>query len=246
MTKFVKTPHLPKGKVGLAAVGERYRAKLGEALAALGVQTLWLPDAPGADRRLAGHADLSMMHLGGARVVSACGGEADASLKALGFDLISAPGPGGAYPLDCALNACIVGTRLFHRLDITARQVTDNLNSVEPVNIAQGYAKCCTCVVDENSIVTSDKGIARAASAHGLDVLEITPGFVELEGFDYGFIGGSAFKLSESELAFTGRLDGHPDYNRITAFLRKKGISPVFLTDSPAFDVGSVLPLTES
>ena len=56
MERIVEKPHLPKGKVGLLALGERYGAQLASPLYALGVQALWIPDARFSDRRLAGHA----------------------------------------------------------------------------------------------------------------------------------------------------------------------------------------------
>ncbi len=46
------------------AIGKRYSDMLSAPLAELGVEVLWLPDAESADYRLAGHADLSMVHLG--------------------------------------------------------------------------------------------------------------------------------------------------------------------------------------
>ena len=245
MTNYVMIPHLPQSRTALAAAGERYRGRLGAALAALGVEMLWLPDAPGADRRLAGHADLSMLHLGGNKIVCACAEPIVNYLTNRGFELFSAPGPAERYPGDCALNACIAGGHFFHRLDVTARAALENASELEMVNVAQGYAKCSVCVVDERSIITADRGIAEAARGRALEVLEITPGHVELEGFEYGFIGGAAFKLSKRELAFTGRLDAHPDYNNIIAFLDARGIAPIYLTDAPAFDVGSILPLIE-
>lgn len=245
MDKYINLPHLPERKVGLAAAGGRYRSLLAAPLGKLGVAVIWLPDAPGADPRLAGHADLSMVHLGGRKVISSCGVQTEEKLAALGFAVTHVPGPGDKYPHDCALNACIVGGKLFHRLDVTEKALLSSFPDGELINISQGYAKCCICVVDAGSIITSDHGIARAAREHGLDVLEITPGWIALDGFDYGFIGGASFKLSKYELAFTGRLDGHPDYERILSFLRGKGIEAVFLTDKPAFDVGSILPLTE-
>ena len=110
----------------------------------------------------------------------------------------------------------------------------------------QGYAKCCACVVNEGAMITSDTGIAKAAARHGVDVLRIRPGYIELEGFDTGFIGGASFKISPERLAFTGRLDAHPDVARIESFLRERGVEPVYLTDSPAFDIGSAVPLTEA
>ena len=79
-----------------------------------------------------------------------------------------------------------------------------------------------------------------------MDVLGIRPGFIELEGFDTGFIGGAAFRISERALAFTGQLDSHPDKAKIEAYLRSRGIEPVYLTERPAFDIGSAVLLIEA
>lgn len=245
MSHYVKIPHLPVGKVGLAVAGERYKARLSAAFEKLNMQIVWLPDSESTDLRLAGHADLRLVHLGGSRLVSACGTEIDGIFESLGFTVVRSRSPGAAYPDDCRLNVCIVGCRLFHRLDITAGEVLSNLPDVTHIGIAQGYAKCCTCIVDANTIITSDRGIASAAEKQGVDVLEIAPGYICLDGFDYGFIGGASFKLSEREIAFTGRLEQHPDWPRMVAFLGRKGVKPVFLTDETAFDIGSVLPLIE-
>ncbi len=162
-----------------------------------------------------------------------------------GFEVIATPGPGSSYPEDCALNACIVGDSLIHRLDITSEAILGALPGCDKISVAQGYAKCCTCVVDEHSIITSDRGIASAAAKHNIDVLLIAPGYIELDGFDYGFIGGASFKLSANTMAFTGRLNAHPDYYNIIEFLTDRDIRPLFLTSGPAFDIGSALPLTE-
>ena len=54
------------------------------------------------------------------------------------------------------------------------------------------------------------------------------------------------FKLSPERMAFTGRLDLHPDRARIEAYLRGRGVEPVYLTERPAFDIGSAVPLTVS
>lgn len=246
MSEYVKVPHLPKRKVGLIAIGERYRRRLGPALDARGVDVIWLPDAVNVDNRLAGHIDLSLMHLGGCRIAAACSDDIANALNLLGFDMLRVTAPGHEYPEDCALNACIVGKKFIHRLDITSPKVLDAVRDFELINVAQGYSKCCTCVVDENSVITSDRGISMAARNAGLDVLEIAPGYIELDGFDYGFIGGASFKLSRDELAFTGRLDSHPDLDSILAFLSERNIGAVYLTDSPAFDIGSAVTLKET
>ena len=111
--------------------------------------------------------------------------------------------------------------------------------------VRQGYAKCSMLVVDERSIITQDAGIARAARGIGLNVLEIMPGYVALDGFEYGFLGGAGFKPAAGIIAFTGTLDAHPDRLRILTFLAARGVSAVYLTGLPVFDIGSAIPITE-
>ena len=235
--RYIKTPHLPEGKVGLCALGAKYRDLLEKPLVERGISALWLPDNPNVDPRLAGHADLMLLHLGGARVVTTC-----SQLSDLDMDITYTSRQGREYPQDIVLCACIVGIYCIHNF----RFSDPAISGFERIDVRQGYAKCSVCVVDDKSIITSDTGIARAASSHGMDVLEIEPGHILLPGFDTGFIGGTTFKLSAHELAFTGELDGHPDRPAIEAFLEARGVEPVYLTTQPAFDIGSAVPLTET
>ena len=97
------------------------------------------------------------------------------------------------YPRDVIYNACSTGKFFIHNLKYTDPALltkADELGLIK-VDVPQGYARCSTCVVNANSIITYDRGIAKAARAAGLDVLEIAPGHVELPGYDTGFIGGT-------------------------------------------------------
>ena len=114
------------------------------------------------------------------------------------------------------------------------------------INSRQGYSRCSVCVVSDNAIITTDEGICRGAEAHGIDVLKIQPGYIDLLGFDYGFIGGASFKISDTKLAFTGRLDKHPDAERIIEFASLHNVNIVYITDKPAFDIGGAVPITEA
>lgn len=245
--EYVKMPHLPEGRVGLLALGSRYRRQLERPLRLLGIEPLWLPENAPVDSRLAGHADLCLFHAGGKRIV--CAGEAlSIKFADLGYDVTPARRElGGIYPRDAALNGCLIGNRFIHNLRVSDPAVLDSLGQkITKIGVRQGYAKCSVCVVDAASIITSDMGIASAAEASGLSVLRIRPGGIELPGFQYGFIGGASFKLSAHELAFTGRLDAHPDMESIESFLRSRDVVPVFLTEGPAFDIGSAVPLAEA
>lgn len=240
--RYVETPHLPKGKVGLLAVGERYRDRLAEPLRSLEIEVIWLPDNPSVDERLAGHADLSILHLGGDKVVAA--GEIFVKIISnRGFAAIKAINKQSAvYPGDISLNACIVGKRMLHNLKYTDPATA---GAFKRINVNQGYTKCNICLLNDKTIITADAGIAKSAAMCEIEVLLIKEGFVELAGFYYGFIGGAAFKISETQLAFTGVLDKHPDKSAILGLLKAHRIEPVFLTAEPVFDIGSAIPLLE-
>lgn len=251
MTHFVRDPNLPRA-ASIVLIGEKYAEKLEKQLSLLGYNTVFVPDNPFVDPRLAGHADLSVLHAGGERVYLAPflkGSSFAARLVSLGADL-RYPDiiQGGVYPEDAQLNLRIAGKRVFYSRGRSANEIVEYLTkqgSFELLHSRQGYSGCSTCAVDANSIITSDAGIFRAAADSGMDALMITPGYIELAGFAYGFIGGAAFKLSDTQMGFTGRLDRHPDKRRILDFLASRGIDPVYITDELIFDIGSAVTLTE-
>lgn len=235
---------------GTVLIGEKYAGLFDSALQNLGVTPLYVPDNPSVDRRLSGHADLSVFYGGGERVFLAPHLRETAfhhRLLQLGFEPVFPKIIQGAeYPQDVQLNACVAGKWLIYSSKSTANEIVDYLTinlRMQPVPVRQGYAGCAVCPVDERSLITADRGIARAAARKGMDVLLIAPGYVELPGFSTGLIGGAAFRLPGGHVAFTGVLDGHPDRENILTFLRRQGLKAVFLTDRPLFDIGSAIPL---
>lgn len=250
MDNFVSSPNLPK-KAGLILIGEKYFHPLKNKLEALGVDVLSVPANPMVDPRLSSHADLSLLHAGNACLFAANflknSKFAEILAKINVFIDFCAENQSEQYPFDAGLNICCVGKHFVYNPKVSDETAVLHLRKQGrvPVSCRQGYCKCSVCVVDEKSIICADKGINMACKAAGLDVLEIRPGYVALEGFDYGFIGGASFKLSTDKLAFTGTLDAHPDKEKIYAFLKERGVEAVFLTDLPLFDIGSAVVLTE-
>ncbi len=252
MSSFVQRAGLPEqGK--LLIIGEKYAEKLKKPLEKLGISILSVPDNPCVDERLSGHADLSVFHGGGKRLYLA------PYLQGTGFHrwleewaaepVFPAIEQGRLYPKDAQLNARAAGDTLFYAGGITAEEIVNiftNKKGARLIDSRQGYAGCSVCAVDEDSVITSDPGIACNAEKNGLDVLRIAPGAIDLPGFSHGFIGGAAFRLSRDTLAFTGRLDGHPDREAILDFLDRKGFQAVFLTSESLFDIGGAIPLTEA
>lgn len=245
--RFVQQPNLPIGEIGLAAVSRTYPG-LTAALRNLGMLVL----ETGPEMSLGAcscHADMLCHHLGGRKIICAKGNQAlKEKLSGYGFDVLESSSPiHGPYPDDVALNGLRIGDRLFARrasLDATIVRYCD-AHKIRIIPVRQGYAKCSAAVVDEESFITSDPGIAESGVRAGLQVLQIEPGFIRLDGCRYGFIGGACGKIGKTTMAFTGKLDAHPDGIKIENFLAQRGIYGIALIDAPLIDVGGILPLME-
>ena len=250
MSKFVEHANLPHA-VDQLLVGEKYRQQLDEALKCLKIRPIYCPSNPCIDERLSGHCDLSILHAGGNTVFLASylkGSDFSKELEAQGFRILYPQEVMDKnYPKDAPLNLCLLKNAFYYAEKVSNQQIVEHLTGkgFQPLSVRQGYCRCSVCIVNERSIITSDRGVYRTALENGSDCLLIEPGNISLEGFDYGFIGGSSFKISDDQLCFTGNLNAHPDKDAILYFLEKHNVRPVFLTDQPIFDIGSAVPLTE-
>lgn len=251
MIRNIKTPHLPKGEVRHIIIGEKYRDLLEKPLSARGIIPLWMPDNPHVDRRLSGHADLSVNKFGkNSAVLSEYlrNSELLEQLYDLKYECVFAKNAEKPeYPYDAGLNVSQIGTSLIYN----RRTICEELNNViegsvsNRIDCRQGYTKCAVCIVNENSIITADKAIHAKATANGMESLLVSDGIVNLDGFDYGFIGGASFKLNQFQMAFTGTIDSSSEKNAIENFLSARGVEAVYLTGKKLFDIGSAILLTE-
>ena len=252
MSAFVRRPNLPERCTALI-YGEKYADKLDKSLNSLDISGILLPDNPDIDARLSGHADLSILHTGGKQMFLAPylrGSASESQLLRMGANIrFPEITQREHYPQDAQLNLCIAGDHYIYSNKTAAEEIVDYLtiySRLRGVSCRQGYSRCCVCVVDEHSVITADTGIAAAAKEAGMDVLLIRPGSIFLDGFDYGFIGGASFKIAADKLAFTGHLRNHPDEGKILRFLDAHGVAPVYLTQNPAFDIGTAVPILEN
>ena len=233
-------PNLPGKMVSAVLIGEDYAHLFRPVLLCMGVKTISCPANAAVDPRLRSHCDLSVLHAFDKRLLVSSHVATQSFLEELSgsdaiMEIVAKP-YGGVYPQDAALCAAIVGGHAFHHRPFSVLSEDPRL-----IHVKQGYAKCAVCPVTENSAITSDAGIAAAMQNAGIDVLQISPGYIQLPGFNEGFIGGSAFKLSPEVLAFTGSFDEHPDAEGILRFISKQGVRAEILTDHPIFDIGSAV-----
>lgn len=246
--QFLLHPHVPHGKVQFCAIGEG-NPEVKSALEDKGISVLEIPAHPALDVRVSRHADMQLYDMGKGRGVIAAGGANSLmqSLMQLGFS-VDEQTITGKYPADIVLNCFVVGKYLYCNVKNTSKLLLIYYQSlgVEAVNVNQGYAKCSTCIVNENSIITADISIAKAAMSHGTDVLVINSGSIALDGYNTGFIGGCCGLIACNKLAFCGKVSQHPDYIQIINFCISHGVELIELTENPLTDIGGIIPLMVS
>ncbi len=150
---------------------------------------------------------------------------------------------GAAYPQNIKFNAVCLDRYFIHNIKYTSPALLSEAREtgLEFINVNQGYTKCSCVVVDGHSIITSDEGIYRALNRYSdIETLKIRAGFVNLEGFDYGFLGGASGRIG-NEIIFSGNLSAHPDYSSISQFIEARGLAVKYFPEYPLTDIGSIL-----
>lgn len=246
---FVDAPNLPEDRVKLAVVDGRIGKDLEAGMKSLGIQIIKTGKHPDLYEAVAFHPDMMLHHAGGRRIVYAPG-TSPALLESLdshGFVLVEGlKRLALSYPADIAYNGARIGSFFFHNLKHTDGRLLEELTAagVEPVHVNQGYAKCSVAIVDENSIFTSDAGIARAAEERGIEALLVPPQKrIRLPGLDYGFIGGCGGMTGRRQWSVFGQAAELEDWPQLEEFLKRKKIEAVSLSDGRITDYGSLLPL---
>ena len=231
----------------LVITDERINKNSLSALVGLGFEPILLPKADHLSKSVAAHTDM-LIFIGFGRLF--CHKKYYEKNSALidricaqtGLELTVSQEPTGEkYPLDVLFNACIVGERLICNEKTVSKFILDAARNsdCEIINVPQGYTKCSVCVVSENAIITADKAIFAACSAHGIDVLTVNEGYISLPPYDYGFIGGAS-GLCDDKIYFCGSLDAHPDGAKIKEFCFKHKKIAISLSDDELQDVGSL------
>ena len=246
---FITRPNLPQALIKLAVVDGRISREIEQTFSDLGIALIRTCPYPNVQKAISCHPDIFLNHIGGNVMVHAPMTNPDILqiLSDCGFALVMGETELTAgYPGDIAYNAAVAGAFYFHNLKYTDPVLRRELEKqgYEPVNIAQGYSKCSIAIVDEKSIITGDKGIAKVAEKKGFEVLLLEAGQnIVLPGIGQGFIGGSSGMLGKNTWAVTGNAENLASYQVIVEFLEKKKIRILSLSQAQVVDTGSILPL---
>lgn len=245
MLQFIKKPHLPENKVA-AVIMSDVRKDVFEELQRNYHMEVMVPEPlamiKGAERY---HADMSVCHLGENQFVIA---EENASLQ---HWLLNA----GAEVILCGnitaktprLNACFLGEKLLCHSGKADGRILEYAShkGMKVLHTNQYYTKCSVAIVSDRAVMTADPSVISLCHKHDIDVLTLSPGEIQLDGYDYGFIGGCCGFLDKKVMGFSGKLSAHPDGDRIRSFLRNYGIEAADLSSEPLYDIGGILPVME-
>lgn len=244
--RFIKNPNLPTGEVATAAISAQATQAIRK-LESFGIEIIPIPKNPLLPKPVDSHTDLQLLHLKNNRILVADDHlfKGDFNKK---FNIeITKEKLGGKYPKDVLLNCKMIGNYIVLNKRTAAREVLEFAvcEGINIIDVNQGYSGCSVCVINESALITDDESIYRAAQDFLNDVLFISKGSIQLNGYNYGFIGGCCGKISETELAVNGRIESHKDYKKIIDFAAKHNVDIVELTDERLTDIGGIIPLTE-
>lgn len=247
--KPLSIPYVPSGRVTLMLASSGLSDAMKHGLLKRSISLIMLDPDMNLPAPVARHADMQLVMVDeGIMVHSPAVSRSILSVfNECGFvTVLGAKSCRASYPYDIAYNIAVIGKLVLANTRFADPVAVEYLQKAgrKIVPVKQGYAKCSTCILNEEAIITSDSGIAEKAAGHGKDVLLINPQTnIKLNGYTYGFLGGSTGLVSDHEMAFSGRFEDLNDNDKIDGFLRKYGIIPVSLSDEELQDIGSLIPL---
>ena len=240
----VSTPNITKTHVKDAIASALLPADIRRELCGLGLSLYFLPECDTLPGELAFHPELQLFNL--KKGVWA----ARKSLNKAAFpfinNLFTFSEPSEKYPNDCIYNVFSVNNRLFCGTK-TPAFISDLAaeNGMPAVRFRQNYVKCSVLILDENSIITSDKAICEYFDSEGFNALYVTTEGIMLNGYSCGFIGGTGAMISKKDLVLFGSIGKYKDGLKIKSFCANIGIDICCLSNDGLYDYGGLLPLSE-
>lgn len=157
--------------------------------------------------------------------------------------------PSQPYPNDIYYNVCVFGNYAignFSYLDKRVIEIIDETNKTK-INVNQGYSNCSCRPINDNALITSDKGIYDECIKNGIDVLYLETDSIKLLDSNNqfsnmkGFIGGATCIIDNTLILF-GSIDflGNENKLKLLSFLDKYNIKIKDFSDFEIIDYGGV------
>jgi hypothetical protein len=143
------------------------------------------------------------------------------------------------YPEAAQYNVVVVNKTIFHRSDITDKQILKECANHKIIYVTQGFTRCSLLAVDGTHFITSDEGIHRTLLKEGYTTLRVSVNGIILKGQPHGFFGG-ACGIAGNKIFILGNLDHYRDKKKVELFAGLMNFEIVELYDGPLFDGGGI------
>ena len=238
-------------KIKIAIVDERIGHEAERTLMLHGYRVLTLPPFSGLSEAVSSHPDMLIKQICNEYISYADYCEeasyvfSDLTLLCRGSGIkftFTADKVAPTYPSDVGLNALTMGNKLFCRIDSASELLlrSAEAHGLEIVNVKQGYPACTVLKLNEEAAITSDKGMAKTLSEHGIRLTLIEAGDISLPPHEYGFIGGAG-EVEGDKLFFFGNPELHRDGDKILEAARREGLRTVPLCSGTLRDLGGIV-----
>ena len=149
---------------------------------------------------------------------------------------------GKTYPNDIYLNISRSGKYYFYKKNYIDEVVNkyldiDNIG----IDVKQGYSKCSSMIIKENTVITSDLHLHKKYISLGLKSYLLPPNEIELPGYNTGFIGGTCGNIGKDEILFYGNFKKYLYYEDLKKILEKEKIDFYYPKTGSFIDRGSIL-----
>ncbi len=188
------------------------------------------------------HADMQALNINGTIFVNSACSNLINTLSSLNINFVLCENIGSKYPQNIALNAALVGNKLLCRAKHLHEKVRNHcdIRGVEIIDVKQGYTKCSTLVLNNNTIITDDESIAKVSLINNINVLKIEKGDIHLDGSNIGFIGGATTKIGDT-VYFFGDTKTHRNADEINKFIAATSLKIECVTQNKLSDIGGIV-----
>ena len=249
---FIKRANLPSKKVKYIVCDCRIKPEIEMELLKYDISIIKTKTDDSLQLPVCGHADIHMFHFGGEKFITSKKFNSDFSKAIYNIKEIDdceifnnacyQKELRHDYPNDVPLNAVKIGEYIICNPKTVCDEIKADTNRI--ITTKQGYTKCSVVPVESEAIITDDTDIYNSAKNY-IDVLLVKKGYVKLNGYNYGFIGGCSGKLSNDILAFSGNIDKCIEASNIKAFCKNHGVECISLSSEDLYDYGSLIPILE-
>lgn len=244
---FVEMPNLPSKKVSKVIVDYRISKESEITLNNIGIQCIKTIKCNNVYDEISGHTDIQLIHIGDNEIIveNTMYDIYNSIFKNININLIKGNTIlKNKYPEDIAYNGCIIGDKFVHNLKYTDSILLEKLKEkgFELINVNQGYSKCSISIVNENNIITSDRGIEKEVSKY-MNVLYIEDETNIKLGNMQGFIGGATGLISNNIWCINGDINRLKNCNKILDFLKLNNMEVLCLNNLEVVDIGSIIPI---